>query len=220
MHFGARVLRWRYPGRICGISIMQNNPNNPGNRPPYPIPIQCQCRLIIQTPNSLPPMPHFLPNHTNHTISPPPPFANLVSQFSSSNSIHSTSRTSSDSEWIDFSRCQSKVGQPNRTLYLQNLPKGPIPTNTSRPPQRSFQRFGPLKRPPILRKGTAMNGQAWIIISRRKLQSDADAAVKALQGTRIWGKSLVIRYARFRSDCVILETRRSRTRMPLKLKGN
>lgn len=48
-----------------------------------------------------------------------------------------------------------------------------------------------------------MNGQAWIIF---KKQSDADAAIKALQGTRIWGKSLVIRYARFRSDCVILET--------------
>ena len=96
-----------------------------------------------------------------------------------------------------------EVGQPNRSLYLQNLPEKPNPQKHLPPLLKDlFSAFGPLKRPPILRKGVAMNGQAWIVF---KEQADADRAIKSLQGTRIWGKSLVIRYARFRSDCVIRE---------------
>lgn len=96
-----------------------------------------------------------------------------------------------------------EVGQPNRSLYLQNLPEMPNPHKHLPPLLKDlFSAFGPLKGQPILRKGTAMNGQAWIVF---KDQADADRALKSLQGTRIWGKSLVIRYARFRSDRVIRE---------------
>lgn len=96
-----------------------------------------------------------------------------------------------------------EVGQPNRTLYLQNLPEKPNPHKHLPPLLKDlFSAFGPLKRLPIIRRGLSMNGQAWIVF---KEQADAECALKSLQGTRIWGKSLVIRYARFRTDCVIKE---------------
>ena len=65
-----------------------------------------------------------------------------------------------------------------------------------------FSAFGPLRRKPVVRKRLALKGQAWIIFEK---QEDAQRAIAALQGTRIWGKSVVIRFARFRSDAVVRE---------------
>ena len=53
-----------------------------------------------------------------------------------------------------------------------------------------------------MRKGLPWNGQAWIIFNR---QEDAENAIKSLQGTRVWGKSMVIKFARFKSDSVVRE---------------
>lgn len=97
-----------------------------------------------------------------------------------------------------------EVGQPNCTLYIQNLPEKPNPLKHLPPLLTDlFSPFGTLKRPPVLRKGLPWKGQAWIIFDR---QEDAERAIKALQGTRVWGKSMVIKYARFKSDCVVMET--------------
>lgn len=183
---------------------MQNNPNNSGNRPPYPTPNSIPMPPYHPNPNSLPPMPHFPhQSHQPHQFPfPPPPFGFPAFPpqipFIPAPSVQATIPSG-----LTSAAAPVELGQPNRTLYLQNLPERPNPHKHLPPLLKDlFSAFGPLKRPPILRKGTAMNGQAWIIF---KKQSDADAALKALQGTRIWGKSLVIRYARFRSDCVILE---------------
>lgn len=93
-----------------------------------------------------------------------------------------------------------EVGKPSCTLYLQNLPERP----KHLPPvlEEMFSAFGPLKRKPVVRKRLALKGQAWIIFER---QEDAQRAMAALQGTRIWGKSVVIRFARFKSDLVVKE---------------
>lgn len=96
-----------------------------------------------------------------------------------------------------------EVGQPNCTLYLQNLPEKPNPLKHLPPLLTDlFSPFGSLKRAPIVRKGLPWKGQAWIIFDK---QEDAEKAIKALQGTRIWGKSMVIKYARFKSDCMVKE---------------
>lgn len=96
-----------------------------------------------------------------------------------------------------------EVGQPNCTLYIQNLPEKPNPLKHLPPLLTDlFSPFGTLKRPPVLRKGLPWKGQAWIIFDR---QEDAERAIKTLQGTRVWGKSMVIKYARFKSDCVVME---------------
>lgn len=96
-----------------------------------------------------------------------------------------------------------EVGTPNPTLYLQNLPEKPNPLKHLPPLLIDlFSPFGPLKKSPIVRKGLAFKGQAWIIFEN---QVDAEKALKSLQGTRIWGKSLVIRFARSKSDCIILD---------------
>lgn len=96
-----------------------------------------------------------------------------------------------------------EVGQPNCTLYIQNLPEKPNPLKHLPPLLTDlFSPFGTLKKQPIVRNGLRWNGQAWIIFER---QEDAEKAIKALQGTRVWGKSMVIRYARFKSDCVVKE---------------
>ena len=96
-----------------------------------------------------------------------------------------------------------EVGKPSCTLYLQNLPERPNPLKyLPAVLEEMFTPFGPLRQPPIMRKGVAFHGQAWIIF---KNLEDAQAALKALQGTRIWGKSVVIKFARFKSDCVVKE---------------
>lgn len=96
-----------------------------------------------------------------------------------------------------------EVGNPSCTLYLQNLPERPNPLKHLPPVlEELFAPFGPLKRKPVVRKGLALKGQAWIIFEK---QEDAQAALKALQGTRIWGKSVIIKFARFKSDLVTRE---------------
>jgi U2 small nuclear ribonucleoprotein B'' len=96
-----------------------------------------------------------------------------------------------------------EVGQPNCTLYIQNLPEKPNPLKHLPLLLKDlFAPFGSLKRAPVLRKGLPWKGQAWIIFDH---QEDAEKAIKALQGTRVWGKSIVIKYARFKSDCVVRE---------------
>ena len=96
-----------------------------------------------------------------------------------------------------------EVGKPSCTLYLQNLPERPNPCKyLPEVLEELFRPFGPLRQMPIVRKGLAYKGQAWIIFENLE---DAQRACTALQGTRIWGKSAVIRFARFKSDAVVRE---------------
>jgi RNA recognition motif-containing protein len=94
-------------------------------------------------------------------------------------------------------------GVPSRTLYLQNLPER-LPSNAQlhlKPYLRDlFAPFGPIARGPLVRRRLACHGQAWIVYERME---DARAALDALQGYRIWGKTLVVRFASRRSDEVV-----------------
>jgi RNA recognition motif-containing protein len=95
-----------------------------------------------------------------------------------------------------------ELGQPNCTLYIQNLPEKPNPLKHLPPLLTDlFAPFGPLKRAPVVRKSLALNGQAWVIFENLQ---DAERAVNELQGYRIWGKSMVIRFARYKSDCCVV----------------
>lgn len=145
---------------------------------------------------------------------PPPPFPQFPGQFVPGMFpfpppppvhpiIPSQPVQSAQPQIITSAAATVEVGKPNCTLYIQNLPEKPNPLKHLPPLLHDlFGPFGKLKRPPVVRKGLALNGQAWIIYER---QEDADRALKQLQGTRVWGKSMVIRYARFRSDCVVKE---------------
>lgn len=134
------------------------------------------------------PMPHGMPHNMPH-IPHMPHMPHGIPQLPSTGLISAAAPV--------------EVGTPNCTLYLQNLPEKPNPLKHLPPLLTDlFTPFGPLKKPPIVRKGLAFKGQAWIIFEK---QEDAERALRSLQGTRVWRKSLVIRYARFKSDCVVLD---------------
>lgn len=89
-----------------------------------------------------------------------------------------------------------EVGLPSPTLYIQNLNEHASPRNVMIPSLRAlFSPFGKIERI-TCRRSLAMKGQAWIEF--RTIES-AIAALKALQGTRIFHKSMQIRFARTKS---------------------
>lgn len=157
----------------------------PGQFPPGPFPLP---------PHGFPPFPQFpFPPPGGHFPFPSPISASAPQSQSLTSAIGLVSAAA-----------PVEVGQPNCTLYIQNLPEKPNPLKHLPPLLNDiFSAFGPLRRLPVVRKGLALNGQAWVIFEK---QEDADRALKNLQGTRVWRKSMVIRYARFRSDCVIKES--------------
>lgn len=65
-----------------------------------------------------------------------------------------------------------------------------------------FSSFGPLKKSPFVSNRLALKGQAWITFEQ---QDDAHRALEALQGARVWGKSMKIRFARFESEIILRE---------------
>ena len=156
----------------------------PGQFPPGPFP-----------PHGFPPFPQFpFPPPGSHFPLPSPPMSGVAPQ----------SQSLTSAIGLVSAAAPVEVGQPNCTLYIQNLPEKPNPLKHLPPLLNDlFSAFGPLRRLPVVRKGLALNGQAWVIFEK---QEDADRALKSLQGTRVWRKSMVIRYARFRSDCVIKES--------------
>ena len=95
-----------------------------------------------------------------------------------------------------------EVGLPNPTLYLQNLPERHNPSKNLPPLLKAlFSPYGTIRQV-IVKKRLTCHGQAWIIFENL---TDAQRALQELQGTRIWGKSVVIRFARFKSDTIAAE---------------
>lgn len=156
---------------------MSNNPPNQQFQMPHFPPI--------------PPMAQFPPMAPMNQFPFPPPFPMPMPMFSPVQT------------GLISAAAPVEVGQPNCTLYIQNLPEKPNPLKHLPPLLTDlFSPFGTLKRAPVLRRGLPWKGQAWIIFER---QEDAELALKTLQGTRIWGKSMIIRFARYKSDCVVKE---------------
>lgn len=91
-----------------------------------------------------------------------------------------------------------EFGNPHPTIYIQNLNE-----KVSLPSLRNtlLEWFAPFGRVEdvIAKKRLALRGQAWVRFDT------AEAALKALQGMqgkRLFGKSMVIRFAKFKSDMV------------------
>jgi len=89
-----------------------------------------------------------------------------------------------------------EVGTPNCTLYLQNLNEKVNITHMKQALRDLFTSFGHIYEI-IVKKRVALRGQAFIIYSSLE---ESRRAVEALQGHRLFGKSMVVRYARFKSD--------------------
>jgi RNA recognition motif-containing protein len=83
-------------------------------------------------------------------------------------------------------------GPPHPTLYLNNLNER-IPIKKSLPHLSTlFTPFGPCRI--IMKHRLAMRGQAWVIYGSSE---EAKNALSALQGIKLWDKTLHIRFARF-----------------------
>lgn len=93
--------------------------------------------------------------------------------------------------YIDF-------GQPNCTLYVQNLNEHIAPKHLVPELKSIFSEHGPVIEV-IAKRRLALRGQAFVIFQS---QESARKALECLQGERIYGKSMVIRYARYKSDVI------------------
>lgn len=90
------------------------------------------------------------------------------------------------------------AGQPNSTLYLQNLNERVSLKHLVPELKRLFSEYGPLLD--VVAKGRlALQGQAFIVFGD---QDAARRALEAMQGVRIYGKTLVVRYAKYKSDAI------------------
>lgn len=91
-----------------------------------------------------------------------------------------------------------EIGMANQTLYLQNLNervKIPLLIETL---QKWFAPFGKILEVKA-KKRLALRGQAFITFSAGE---EARKALESMQGRRLFGKSLCIKFARFKSDLV------------------
>ncbi len=89
-------------------------------------------------------------------------------------------------------------GQPNETVYVQNLNER-IPVRYLIPAlEKLFGEYGEVLGV-VAKKRLALRGQAFIIY--KDIESSRKA-VAALQGTRIYGKSMVVRFAKYKSDTI------------------
>lgn len=90
------------------------------------------------------------------------------------------------------------MGQPNSTLYVQNLNERVALKYLIPQLRKLFSPYGDVADV-VAKRRLALRGQAFILFR------DVDSARKALeglQGERLYGKSMVIKYARYKSDLV------------------
>lgn len=90
------------------------------------------------------------------------------------------------------------IGQPNQTLYLQNLNEH-INIKYLVPQLKAlFREFGEVIEVSAKRR-LALRGQAFVVF---RSVEDARSALAGLQGCRLYGKSMVIRFAKYKSDVI------------------
>lgn len=90
------------------------------------------------------------------------------------------------------------VGQPNSTLYVQNLNEKVSLKQLIPQLRETFEPFGEIIEVVAKRRMT-LQGQAFIVF--REMVS-ARNAIEKLQGDRLYGKSMVIKYAKYKSDVI------------------
>lgn len=90
------------------------------------------------------------------------------------------------------------AGQPNNTLYLQNLNERVAPRHLIPQLKEIFSEFGEVLGV-IAKRRLALRGQAFVLFK------EAEAARKALeimQGVRLYGKTVIVRFAKYKSDVI------------------
>jgi U2 small nuclear ribonucleoprotein B'' len=86
------------------------------------------------------------------------------------------------------------LGLPHATLYVQNLPEKLRFGHLQAYFRDTCVRSNVALRRVILRRGLAFKGQCWLLFGSIE---EAKRAVALMQGTRLLGKSLGVRFARF-----------------------
>lgn len=90
------------------------------------------------------------------------------------------------------------LGQPNRTIYIQNLnekaPLGMLKWDL----MHRFEDYGKVLQI-VAKKNIRMRGQAFLLFDTVE---NARKALESQQGRPLYGKPMVIRFAKFRSDAV------------------
>lgn len=91
-----------------------------------------------------------------------------------------------------------EIGQPNHTVYIQNLNERVNLKYMKIELERLFSSHGQIHNI-ILKRRLALRGQAFIIFDT---MDSAKHAITSLQGQKLFGKSMICRFARFKSDII------------------
>jgi RNA recognition motif-containing protein len=90
------------------------------------------------------------------------------------------------------------VGQPNSTLYIQNLNERISLKYLIPEVEKIFGEYGEVISV-VAKRRVALRGQAFVLFQNVE---QARAALEVLQGERLYGKSMVIKYAKYKSDVI------------------
>lgn len=90
------------------------------------------------------------------------------------------------------------AGQPNNTLYLQNLNERVAPRHLILQLKEIFSEFGEVLEV-VAKRRLVLRGQAFIIF---KEVEAARRALEIMQGVRLYGKTVIARFARYKSDMI------------------
>ena len=90
------------------------------------------------------------------------------------------------------------VGTQNNTLYIQNLNEKASVEMLKYDLTRIFSRYGQIESI-VAKKNIRMRGQAFVIFDS---SNSSKRALEAQQGRPLYGKPMVIRYAKFKSDLI------------------
>lgn len=91
-----------------------------------------------------------------------------------------------------------EVGTAHPTIYIQNLNEKVNLKDLKRTLNGWFGSFGQVVNV-IVKARFALRGQAWIQFGSAE---EARKAIEEMQGKRLFGKSMVIKFAKFKSDAV------------------
>lgn len=91
-----------------------------------------------------------------------------------------------------------EVGNPHPTIYVQNLNEKIRPEYVKQTLQEWLSPFGKIVSI-VAKKRLALKGQAWIQFDTTEA---AHRAIAFLQGKRMYGKTVTVRFAKYKSDSV------------------
>lgn len=94
-----------------------------------------------------------------------------------------------------------EVGNPHPTIYLQNLNEKVKPVALKSFLQEFLLPVGPIVNI-VAKRSLSLRGQAWVQFDSTEA---ARKAIDFLQGRRLYGKTVVVKFAKFKSDSVSRE---------------